>query len=100
MQPSPPAPAPEQPGQEDPFRWGCRFRKVALPDGTTDLVRIPLTLEDLLHPEEEDEHAVRPRHIRDCFLLYGVFNNRLPGPAVSWASTDWRVEWDHPTVLP
>ncbi len=46
----PPAP----PGAEDPYRLGFRERAVTAPDGRTVLQQIPLTLEDLVYPQEGD----------------------------------------------
>jgi len=38
----------------DPFRYGWRYVQNIADDGTIEYDQIPLTLEDLLHPEEED----------------------------------------------
>ena len=46
----PPAP----PGAEDPYRLGFRERAVTTPDGRTVLEQIPLTIEDLVYPQEGD----------------------------------------------
>ncbi len=41
-------------GTEDPYRLGFRERAVTAPDGRTVLEQIPLTLEDLVYPQEGD----------------------------------------------
>src|SRR4051812_27662294 len=72
--PPSPAPAPPPPpAQEDPFRFGWRFVKRQRPDGSEELVQVPLTLEDVLHPEEgdhipeDDLHSVERRYLAEIF---------------------------------
>jgi len=50
---------------EDPFRHGWRYRPVKQPDGRVEVEQIPLTLEDLLFPEEGDQTPQFPSHT-DC----------------------------------
>src|SRR5262245_32431575 len=38
----------------DPFYYGWRMRRHVAADGTETLEQIPLTLEDVLHPQEGD----------------------------------------------
>jgi hypothetical protein len=54
------------PPDDEPFRYGWREVHVARPDGTLDLERLPLTLEDLLHPEEGDHALHSLAHDLDC----------------------------------
>ena len=42
------------PPPEDPFYYGWRYVERKLPDGSTEWEQVPLTLEDVLHPEEGD----------------------------------------------
>jgi colicin import membrane protein len=49
----PPSKSQPPPGP-DPFRYGWRYVRVTRPDGTVVLDRVPLTLEDVLHPEVGD----------------------------------------------
>jgi Uma2 family endonuclease len=74
------------PPEPDPFRYGWRFIKKVLPDGTTDLVQVPLTLEDVLHPQEGDEIPDRPLQSQDAEYLGPIFRTRaqqrLPGALV------------------
>ncbi len=53
------APARQRPAPEakDPFRLGFRERLTTTPDGREVFVRIPLTAEDLVYPEEGDHVA-------------------------------------------
>ncbi len=45
---------PAPPDAEDPFRLGFRERAITTPDGRTVLEQTPLTLEDLVYPQEGD----------------------------------------------
>jgi hypothetical protein len=47
----PPVRPPDPPGGPDPFHYGGRDVHIIRPDGTEELDRVPLTLEDVLHPE-------------------------------------------------
>jgi Uma2 family endonuclease len=51
---TPPFPPPSPP-ENDPFRYGWRFVRKIGPDGREDLEQVPLTLEDVLHPQEDDQ---------------------------------------------
>src|SRR5262249_25680069 len=54
------------------------------------------TLEDVLHPEEDDEIPVRPIHALDCMYLADVFRTRSLGPPVVYVSFDHAVDWGVP----
>ena len=49
-----PKPPKSPPPEPDPFRYGWRYVRVEHPDGTVSFDQIPLTLEDVLHPEVGD----------------------------------------------
>src|SRR5262249_35101461 len=42
------------PVPSDPYRYGWRYVRVKHPDGTETFDQVPLTLEDVLFPEEGD----------------------------------------------
>jgi hypothetical protein len=48
------------PGAPNPFRYGWRFVRRTAEDGTESLDQVPLTLEDVLHPQENDVIPERP----------------------------------------
>ncbi len=96
MQPSAPSTQPE----EDPFKYGWRFVKRVQPNGEVDFEQIPLTLEDVLHPEEEDQIPMRPIHALDCTYLHSVFRTRPLGPAVGYVSFDLRIDFQAGGVRP
>src|SRR4051812_11009031 len=76
VQPRPPA---RTDAEDDPFRYGWRFVKRQRPDGTVDLEQVPLTLEDLLFPEEGDFAVQTDMHAEDWTYLRIVFKSRLAG---------------------
>ncbi len=66
-------PPPPQPGEEnDPFRFGCRYVRRELPDGSEVYDEVPLSWEDLLYPEEEDRVLESPDHFRDLRYCHGA----------------------------
>lgn len=72
-----------RPEDADPFRYGWRYTRHS--DGVLGEPMIPLTLEDVLHPEEYDRHMERFGHAEDCSYLFEVIRERLrsvPGAAV------------------
>src|SRR5690242_6996907 len=62
---------------ENPFRYGWRYIRKTQADGTEMLEQVPLTLEDVLHPREEDCIPEHPAHERDRRYLHDVFETRL-----------------------
>lgn len=68
-----------------PF-YGWRYLKVVLPDGTEDLEQVPLTLEDVLHPQEGD-------HIPQNFV------HQIDERYLSNICTAWESKLDHGLVL-
>lgn len=58
-------PEPEIP-PDDPFFLGRRYV-----DHGTYVEEVPLTLEDVLHPQEEDRVTVNDPHVALCFYLRG-----------------------------
>jgi hypothetical protein len=59
MQPQSPSSAAEQPFEE--FRYGWRFVHQTLPDGSRELVQVPLTMEDVLHPQALEDTVLKAR---------------------------------------
>jgi colicin import membrane protein len=65
-----------QPSPPSKIEYGFRDVITKNPDGTTDLVRIPLTLEDVLHPQfgdfilESTLHDLLRDYLADVFRAY------------------------------
>ncbi len=86
--PNPPAAPPT-----DAFRHGWRFVKRARPDGTTDLEQVPLTLEDVLHPQEGDVIPETSLHEMECGYLADVFRSRPVRDPFGRVTADLLVDW-------
>ena len=69
--------APIQPPPDDPFLYGWRYVRHTDPYGGDQFDQIPLTLEDVLHPEEGDFIVHSEAHERRNLYLYDVFGARL-----------------------
>ena len=95
--PKPPkSPAPEP----DPFRYGWRYVRVEHPDGTVSFDQIPLTLEDVLHPEVGDFIVQTDGHDSDLNYLKDVFKAQLADEPMKAVISDCRVDWNLPGVKP
>jgi Uma2 family endonuclease len=86
------------PPPDDPWYYGFRDVIRTLPDGTTKLERIPLTLEDTLHPQEGDKIVESDLHdlLRD--YLSSVFRWRTAGDPEALVLSDTGVYWDDPRL--
>jgi Uma2 family endonuclease len=87
-----------RPPRSNPWLYGYRFVKKIRRDGTMDLVQVPLTLEDVLHPQEDDHISDRPRQNLDAEYLGPIFRSRvqrLPGGLVL---LDCLLNWGVPGI--
>jgi Uma2 family endonuclease len=83
-------PSTTRPTDEELFqRYGWRF--VRREDG--ELVQVPLTLEDCLHPQEGDHVSANSHHNDDCVYLKAVFDSRRLTPPFAIVSHDLLVDW-------
>lgn len=85
---------------DDPFRYGWRYTRRLRPDGFDETVLVPLTLEDLLHPEEGDHVTHSNNHQRRRRYLCNVFEAQLEGDPTAFVLDDVRVKWDVPNIKP
>ena len=88
--------APIQPPPDDPFLYGWRYVHHTDPYGGDQFDQIPLTLEDVLHPEEGDFIVHSEAHERRNLYLYDVFGARLADDPSAVVLHDVRVAWDLP----
>jgi colicin import membrane protein len=85
---------------DDPFRYGWREVRTVGPDGKEKSQNIPLTEEEILHPQEDDHITQGTDHQRWCFYLSAVLRIRvaaMPGTAVYH---DVRTDWEAGDVEP
>jgi len=92
---TPPPPTLNQPSQ---FPYGWRYLKRTLPDGSIELDQVPLTLEDVLHPQEEDVIPMRSLHEMECSYLAAVVRSRDLGPPIVYVTADLLIDWGVPDL--
>jgi len=86
--------------KKDPYPYGWRDVRFQNPNGVEKCLRIPLTLEDILHPQVGDFRMHSEEHERFCAYLYNVFTARLASNAGAVVLHDVRVAWEHPDLAP
>src|SRR5437870_12983233 len=86
--------------EEDPFRYGWRYVRRTLPDGTQELATIPLTQEQILYPEEEDFVTQKSPHLRDFEYCHGTLETFYAGRLDVVVLGDCRVDWGVEGVRP
>jgi Uma2 family endonuclease len=92
---------PPQSGLEpDPYRYGFRYVRRRQPDGTETLETVPLTLHDVLHPQEDDHVVENSRHERHRRYFHDVFEKQLARRPTLLSLSDCRIDWDRPDVRP
>jgi hypothetical protein len=82
---------------DEPF-YGWRYIKKALPDGSVDLVEVPLTLEDVLHPQEDDVIPDQEFQHADAVYLESVFKDRIQRLPGGLLLGDRLVNWGVPGI--
>ncbi len=93
MNPDPNPISPAVPPANDPYYYGWRYVERRLPDGRVEVDQVGLTLEDVLHPQEDDVIPERPLHELERAYLSGVFRTRLPGLNNGLVLSDCLVDW-------
>ena len=91
---------PAPPPADDPFRYGWRYVRRPTPDDPDHLEPVPLTLEDVLHPEVGDFIVHSDRHETDRMYLTAVLRARLEAHGRAIVLSDVRVAWDVPDLRP
>src|SRR5215212_589554 len=84
------------PSADDPFRYGWRYVKHVDADGVTTFEQVPLTLEDVLHPQEEDFIVHSERHQRRLNYLYDVATAQVASDPTTVVLADVRIAWGIP----
>ncbi|MCS6937911.1 MAG: Uma2 family endonuclease [Roseiflexaceae bacterium] len=95
-----PPPASDTPPVEDPFRYGWRLVPRPTPEDPHYFEQVPLTLEDVLHPEVGDFIVHSDRHETDRMYLTAVLRARLEEPGAAIVLSDVRIAWDVPDLRP
>jgi Uma2 family endonuclease len=86
------------PPRSDQASFAYGWRDVPRPgrNGRTQWDRIPLTLEDVLHPQEEDVILASDPHADDCTYLRNVAKDRHADAESVAILTDCDIYWDIP----
>ena len=93
-------PTREPPPQADPFRYGWRYVRITRADGTQELDQLPLTLEDVLHPEVGDIIVQSDPHDSDRAYLKAVSKARREDEPAVVVLSDCQVDFNIPGVKP
>ncbi|MGC9040806.1 MAG: Uma2 family endonuclease [Roseiflexus sp.] len=91
-------PAPETPPTDDPFRYGWRYVPRPTADDPHHFDQVPLTLEDVLHPQEGDQVLCNYDHQRRVHYLTDVFLARTADRPDAVVLSDVRIAWDVPEL--
>jgi Uma2 family endonuclease len=89
---------PRRPKSADRFRYGWRDVHRTGPDGKKHWVQVPLTREDVLHPQYGDVIVESNEHSRDIEYLAEVCEARLADDPTALILRDVKVIWDTPGV--
>ena len=85
---------------DDPLRYGWRYVRRVQPDGTEVIDQVPLSLEDLLYPEEDDFVVQEPVHTRDFLYCYSTLETFYATQPDVVVLGDCRVDWGGEGVRP
>jgi colicin import membrane protein len=86
--------------KKDPYLYGWREVPHILEDGSEIWERVPLTLEDILHPQVGDYRMHSEEHERFCTYLYNVLSAQIAHDPNAIVLHDVRVAWAHPALRP
>ena len=81
---------------EASFKFGYRWVRRPGRNGREESVRIPLTLWDVLHPQEGDVHLLSDPHTDDCTDSRYVLKDRYAADETVAVLTDCGIYWDIP----
>jgi len=93
-----PQPVPLTDTDADPFRYGWRLVPRPTPDNPSHLEQVPLTLDDVLHPEVGDFIVHSDFHETDRMYLTAVLRARLEPSRRAIVLSDVRIAWDIPDL--
>jgi Uma2 family endonuclease len=86
----------EAPPESDPFCYGTRMVRRRQPDGSFQMLRLPLTVWDVLHPQEGDHIVQSIRHSKEVRYVASVLEARVAGDRHALVLSDTAIHWDVP----
>jgi Uma2 family endonuclease len=87
------------PTPEDPFPYGWRYITIQR-NGEEELLQVPLTLDDVLHPEEEDYVIQLDEHFVLCKYLYEILHWWLQEEPQTVVVYDMLIDWNKEGIRP
>src|SRR5437763_2968946 len=81
---------------EASFECGYRLVRRKGRNGREQWERVPLTLEDILHPQFGDVHVLSDPHTDDCTYLRTVLKERYAAERSVAILSDCGIYWDRP----
>jgi len=93
-------PLPESAPYVDPYPYGWRYVQQINENADTEWIRVPLTLEDNLHPEEEDRREMNSDHALISSYIVDVFRKQISGIPKAFVFDDLRTDLNIPGVKP
>jgi hypothetical protein len=87
------AAAPSVAPAEDPYRFGYRYVRRVGPDGREEWEQVGLTLEDVLHPQEDDHISENTVHNDERDDLKKVCRLQLAGVPGALVLSDCIIDW-------
>ena len=84
--------------KKDPYRYGWREIPRILPNGEQIHERVPLTLEDILHPQVGDFRMHSREHQRFSRYLCDVLEMRIADDPTAAILDDVLVTWAYPGI--
>lgn len=85
---------------QDPYRYGWRYVVEYAAAGEDHWARVPLTLADVLHPQEEDVIIASDAHGKLRNYLYNVLSALLYEHKKVLILSNTNVAWDDPAIKP
>jgi Uma2 family endonuclease len=87
-------------GTADPFRYGWRYVRHVGTDGAETWEQVPLTLVDVLHPQEGDHIVQNAGHAERCRYLADVLAAHLADDPTAVVMNDVGVDWGVADIRP
>jgi Uma2 family endonuclease len=85
---------------QEEFPYGWREVRQSRPDGTAEYVRVPLTAQDVLHPQEGDVIGERVVQEKERGYLARVFRYQMRGNPTAMVTSDCLIEWSVQGIRP
>jgi len=89
---------PPVPPANDPYYYGWRYVQRSTPEGGLIVEQVPLTFDDVIHPQEGDQVPHTPLHQRICKYLVSVLEALLADNPTAVVLFDCRIAWDVPDL--